>query len=105
MHLVRSISRYSQGVLARELLNRPWQPGSLVAPLDDLVADPLQIVQAEIAAILDDQLEAAGCAQAVDRRRPEYRTIAPRTGLDSGFAGPRRSRRRSDPGRAARKTP
>ena len=49
----------------------------LVAPLDDLVADPLQVVQAEIAAILDDELEAAGRAQAVDRRRSERRDDRP----------------------------
>ena len=35
-----------------------------VAPRDDLVADPLQVAQAEIAAVFDDELEAAGRAQA-----------------------------------------
>ena len=49
------------------------EPRRLVAPLDDLIADPLQVLQAEIAAILDDELEAAGRAQAVDRRRSERR--------------------------------
>ena len=53
------------------------QARRLVAPLDDLIADPLQVVQAEIAAVLDDQLEAAGRAQAVDRRRAERRDDRP----------------------------
>ncbi len=41
------------------------------------IADPLQGPQAEIAAILDDQLEAAGRAQAVDRRGAERRDDRP----------------------------
>ena len=64
-------------MLAPELLNRPLQPRRLVAPRDDLVADALQFVQAEVAAVLDDQLEAAGGAQAVDRRRAEGRHDGP----------------------------
>ena len=42
------------------------QARRFVAAGDDLVADALQFGQAEIAAILDDELEAAGGAQAVD---------------------------------------
>ena len=42
-----------------------------VAAGDDLVGDLLQAAEAQIAAIFDDQLEAAGRAQAVDGRRSE----------------------------------
>ena len=44
-----------------------------IAPFHDLVADPLQFREPEIAAILDDELEATGRTQAVDRRRTEHR--------------------------------
>ena len=78
MHLVRSILRYNQGVFALELLNRPGDRAS-AAPLHDLIANTLQSIHAEIAAILDDQLESARRAQAVDRRCPERRDDRPRT--------------------------
>ena len=105
MHLVRSMSRYSQGVFTRELLNRPCSPGVSIARGDDLVADPLQFVQAEIAAILDDEFEAAGGAQSVDGRRAEGRhdralhfllaAIADRRGDGVGGRVGRRAARRS----------
>ena len=72
------MSRYSHGVLAPELLNRPFSPGVSVSAVDDLLADSLQLPQAEVAAVFDDQLEPAGGAQAVDRRCAEDR--------DDGFA-------------------
>jgi hypothetical protein len=53
---------------AEEALQAP----RAVAPGDDLVADPLQFVEAEVAAVFDDELEAPRCAQAVDRRRAEH---------------------------------
>ena len=53
------------------------QPVGVAAPGDDLVAEPLQLVEAQVAAVLDDQLEAAGRAQAVDRRRAEGRDNRP----------------------------
>ena len=71
------MSRYSQGVSDRELLNRPCSPGVLVAAGDDLVADPLQLAQAEVAAVLDDELEPAGRAQPLDRRGAERRHDGP----------------------------
>ena len=71
------MSRYSQGVLAPELLNRPAARRCCLPRATILLADPLQLVQAQVAAVLDDQLEAAGGAQAVDRRRAEGRTTAP----------------------------
>ena len=53
------------------------QPVGLAAAGDDLLAEPLQLIEAQIAAVLDDQLEAAGRAQAVDRRRAERRDDRP----------------------------
>jgi hypothetical protein len=53
------------------------QPRRPVGPRHDLIADPLQGPQAEIAPILDDELETAGRAQAVDRRRAEGRHDRP----------------------------
>ena len=64
-------------MLARELLNRPCSPSRAVAAGDDLVGDLLQAADAQVAAVFDDQLEAAGRAQAVDRRRPEGRDDRP----------------------------
>ena len=49
------------------------QAGRLVASRDDLIADVLELRQPEIAAVLDNQFEAAGRAQAVDRRAPNDR--------------------------------
>ena len=50
-----------------------------VAGVDDLVADALQLVQAQVAAVLDDELEAAGGAQSVDGRCAEGRDDGPLT--------------------------
>ena len=58
-------------MLARKLLNSPGRPGVALPSGDDLVADALQIAQAQVAAILDDQLESAGRSQAIDRRAPK----------------------------------
>ena len=71
MHLVRSMSRYSQGVLARELLNRPCRPGVSLPSATIVSLTCCSVAQAEVAAVLDHQLEAAGGAQAVDRRGAE----------------------------------
>ena len=65
------MSRNSQGVSARKLLNRPASAGMRLGVDDDLLADVLQRRQAVVAAVLDDDLEAAGGAQAVDRRGAE----------------------------------
>ncbi len=46
-------------------------------PVDDLLAEPLELVQAQVGAVLDDQLEAAGGAQAVDGRCAERRDDGP----------------------------
>ena len=43
-----------------ELVNRPCRPGVSLPLVDDLVAHCLQLAQSEVAAVLDDQLEAAG---------------------------------------------
>ena len=68
----RSMSRKSQGVSARKLLNRPRRPSGLSLPrVDDLLADLCKRGQADVAAVFDDDLEAARGAQAVDRRGPE----------------------------------
>ena len=67
------------------------QSRRLVARGDDLVADALQLVKAEVAAVLDDELEAAGGAQSVDRRRAEAGDDRS-AGLPSG-SGPGSSRR------------
>ena len=105
MHLVRSISSHSQGVLAPELLKRSAQSVGLAAAGDDFLAEPLQLIEAQIAAVLDDQLEAAGRAQAVDRRRAERRDDRPPHFLVATLLrAPWRSRRRSTSGRAARRT-
>ena len=77
MHLVRSMSRYSQGVLAPGAVEQALQARRLVAGGDDLVADALQFAEAEVAAVLDDELEAAGGAQPVDGRRAEGRDDGP----------------------------
>ena len=54
------------------MVNRPTSPGCGVALLDQVVGLALERVEAVVAAVLDHQLEAAGVAQAVDRRRPEH---------------------------------
>ena len=104
-HWERSMSRYSQGVSTREPLNTPCNSRVWLPSRTDPVADPLQFLQAEVAAILDDDFEAAGGAQALDRwgaerlhDRPPHRsaTTAPRWR--------RRWRRPSGPGCAARRT-
>ena len=65
------MSRYSQGVLARKLVNSPESDrskGACLAAGDDPVGDALELLRAQVAAVLDDDLEAAGGPQAVDRR-------------------------------------
>ena len=70
-----------------------------VAAGDDLIADPLQAAEAEVAAVFDDQLEAAGGAQAVDGRRAEGRDDGLRALLAAAVQQDRRRwRRRSGPG-------
>ena len=67
------MSRNSQGVLARKLVKSPCRPGVCLR-LRRRPASPafLQGVQAVVvAAVLDDDLEAAGRAQAFDRRGAE----------------------------------
>ena len=67
----RSMSRYSQVVLARTLVNRSRRPGVSFPCLTIVGADGLERRQAGVAAILDHDLEAAGGAQPVDRRGAE----------------------------------
>ena len=75
------------GRVGPRAVEQALQPGGLVAAGDDLVADALQLGQAEVAAVLDDQLEAAGRAQAVDRAAPpKADTMAPRTSSLAAFA-------------------
>ena len=68
----RSMSRYSQGVLARKLVNRPCRPGVVVAVGDDRRRRPLAASSRPMSprSSIDD-LEAAGRAQALDRRGAE----------------------------------
>ena len=61
------------GGVGPRAVEQALEAGRPVAPLDDRVADLLQVLQPEVAAVLDDQLEAAGRAQAVDRRGAEDR--------------------------------
>ena len=68
------------GVLARQLLKRPCSPSALVGPGHDLVADPLECSETKVAAVLDDELEAAGRSEAIDRRCAE--------GRDDGLRAP-----------------
>ena len=68
----RSMSRYSQGVLARKLVNRPCSVRCSAVPAATIgSADVLQMSCSPVAAVLDHDLEAAGRAQALDRRRAE----------------------------------
>ena len=68
------MSRKSQGVLARKLVNRPASDsanGGFCDCGDDAVGDALDLLRAQVAAVLDHDLEAARRSQAVDRRRLE----------------------------------
>ena len=49
------------------------ESGGFDAAGDDVIADALQGIQPLIAAVLDDELETAGGAEAVDRGRAEGR--------------------------------
>ena len=66
---VRSMSRYSQGVLARKLVNKSRIPGVVRCRGDDVIGHRLQRIEARIAAVFDHDLESAGGAQAFQRRR------------------------------------
>ena len=65
------MSRYNQGVLARKLVYRPCKPVRLLAEFDPLLGLRLQRGQASVAAVLDDDLETARRAEAVDGRSAE----------------------------------
>ena len=65
------MSRYSQGVLARKLVNSPCRLGLVGSPRPRSLRRPLAGLQAAVAAVLDHDLEAARRAQAFDRRGPE----------------------------------
>ena len=65
------MSRYSQGVLARKLVNSPCRPWRLAAVGHDAVGDRLQRLEPGVAAVLDHDLEAAGRAQSFQRRAPK----------------------------------
>ena len=67
------MSMYSCGVSERNCVNTPTRPGCFCSLADQLVGLLLQVHQAQAAAVLDHQLEAAGHAQARDRRRSEHR--------------------------------
>ena len=54
--------------------------------MEDSVPDALQLSQAEIAAILDDQFEAAGGAQPIDRRRAKRGNDGPTHFLPAAIA-------------------
>jgi hypothetical protein len=54
-------------------VEEPSMLGGPIALEHDLVANPLDLGEAEVAPVLDDQLEAAGRPQAVDRGRTEGR--------------------------------
>ena len=108
------MSRYSQGVLARKLVNRPCRPG-VSSPRRRRSArlTACSASRPSVAAVLDHDLEAAGGAQAVDRRRAEdvdqrrratsscERRLQPRgdgvgrTGRGRGGGGSRRASRTS----------
>src|SRR5207302_8491614 len=49
------------------------QTRSPVAPVDNLIRHPLQLTQSKTAPVLDDELEAAGRSQSLDRRSPKCR--------------------------------
>ena len=72
--------------LGAELGGHPAQAGDLPQFLDQAVGLLLQGDQAEVAAVLDDELEAAGDAEARDRRRPEHRELGLRHVLGAGLA-------------------
>ena len=97
---VRSMISSSQGVSARKLVNSPCKLRVVLAGGDDLVGGLLQGRQAVVAGVLDDDLEAAGRAQALDRRRAEDvddRLAAPPSG-----SAPAASRRCASPDSSGR---
>ncbi len=65
------MSRYSQVVSARKLVNSPCRPAMPLAFVDDLFGHLLQGRQSVVAAVFDHDLETAGRAEAVDGRRTE----------------------------------
>ena len=99
------MSTYSCGVSARKVLITPTRPGLQVGLLGQVVGLPLQHVEPDVAAVFDHQLEAAGVAQPVDRRRTEHRDLRL---LDLGIEllaqASWQSRRPPSPGRADRGT-
>ena len=103
------MSRYSQGVLARKLVNRPCKPGVAVARgRRSGRLTRCSSSRPEVAAVLDHELEAAGGAQAVDRRRAEDvdharpRTSSLQRSLQLRGDGVGRQRRRRGARRIAR---
>ena len=71
--------------LGAELRRHPAQAGDLPQFLDQAVGLLLQGHQTEVAAVLDDELESAGDAQARDRRRPQHRELGLRDLLGTGL--------------------
>ena len=65
----RSMTSSSHGVSARKLVNSPCRCGSASPSSTTWSADFLQGRQAVVAGVLDDDLEAARRAQALDGRR------------------------------------
>ena len=51
----------------------PLQSGRAIGLVHDLIADVLQLLQTQVAAVLDHDLEAAGRSQSIDRRSAEDR--------------------------------
>ena len=64
------MSAYSWGVRA-EAIEQADEAGLLVALVGQVVRPGLQGVEVDVAGALDHELEAAGVAEAPDRRRPE----------------------------------
>ena len=71
MHSRRSGSTRYCGTLARKTENRPIRPRRRVALADQVLGFFLQHLRAHVAAVFDHDREAAGPADAADRRRPE----------------------------------
>ena len=104
------MSTKSCGVWARYRVNTTADnAGRSWARVDQLIGHRLQFAEIDVAALLGLQLEAAGVAQAVDRRRPEDADhgaldllVAPL--LDLARRSPRRTRRVPSAGRTASRT-
>ena len=67
----RSTSTLSCGTVARQSVCAPASCGSLVGAREELLRHLRQPLRAAVAAVLDVELEAAGGAEAEDRRRIE----------------------------------